>query len=107
MESEISSIDREQNAALRDDSVALKNSLRECQPFVQIAQITKQLSDLLIWDAAHQDGIISRQFYRLVRLQAIDDIKSLEILWRLECYVNKRINSQRGHTVAKLVTEFL
>jgi hypothetical protein len=97
----------EENAALKDDLFKVKNSLQECQPFVQLAQITNHLSDVLIWDASHQNGIISRQYYRLVRLQAVHDIKSSEILWRLECYVNKKINSRKGYIIAKIVTEFL
>lgn len=100
-------IESEENNALRYDLTKVKNSLQECQPFVQLAQITNHLSDVLIWDSSHQNGVISCQYYRLVRLQAVRDIKSSELLWRLECYVNQKINSRKGYIIAKEVTQFL
>lgn len=100
-------IELEEKGVLEDDLIKVKKSLQECQPSVQLAQITNNFSDILIWDASRQNGIISRQFYRLVRLQAIHHIKSSEILWRLECFVNRKINTRKGRTIAQLVTEFL
>jgi hypothetical protein len=76
---------------------------------VGLATVTNRLSDVMIWDVTHQNGIISRQFYRMMgsEPQAVEDIKSAEVLCRIECCVNSKIDCRDGHTVADLVKEFL
>jgi hypothetical protein len=107
-------IEMTENAILKDNLKTANTAIHKChtiiekcQPFVDLAKITCRLQDILIWDAINQNGIISRQFYRMMGLQAIEDIKTVEVLWRIECCVNSKLDSRDGHTIADLVKEFL
>lgn len=74
---------------------------------LEIGFITHRMNDILVWDGTNQNGVISRQFHRLVQLQAIKKLKSAETFWRLECCVNQKIHCHLGHMVAKLISTFL
>lgn len=95
----------------------LENSLNQCQrdvvalkPSAEILVITNNLSDVLLWDRTHNNGFISKRFDRLVQSNTLSKIAYIRrniLSWRLECYVNAKLQSRQGHEVARLVISFL